>query len=136
MEEITFESYTRQLGTLLGFPPCCVQAFIEHKSARTPTPLFGSGYRPCEECSKREDFQPLIEEINQRRVKDIYPFTATPPTLYLLVHIKDGVISVSHTSSKGKFSEWLQTEARVNSSKVSDFRKNLERKQNSFLANR
>jgi hypothetical protein len=63
------------LGTICGYPPCCIEDFIEQFEWRNTgsqwkqRKLTGTGYVPCPSCNEktRED---LLEAIAVRRVSD------------------------------------------------------------------
>jgi hypothetical protein len=66
-------AYWYNTGKHFGFPDCCIKAFIEDNLPETNSSVFsGTGYRPCENCSKIEPDE-LIVSINKRRSHP-YPF--------------------------------------------------------------
>lgn len=48
--------YWRELGRINGYPPCCVEEFINDKLAGRNPSVRGSsnGYVPCSECKNKE----------------------------------------------------------------------------------
>jgi hypothetical protein len=70
------------MGTICGYPPCCIQDFIDEYSSRckdnrwVPRHWDGTGYVPCPSCNEktRED---LLEAIAARRVSSV-PFPECP----------------------------------------------------------
>lgn len=71
-------------GIELGYPPCCVRAFLHgmpEYAKRNPGPWIGSGFVPCEECQPeaRKDFTKFVQER-------ILPFrrSKTPMTCVLV----------------------------------------------------
>jgi hypothetical protein len=70
------------MGTICGYPPCCIKDFINYRNYRLSSPhwkprqLDGTGYIPCPSCNEktRED---LLEAIAVRRVSSV-PFPECP----------------------------------------------------------
>ena len=47
------EALFRALGAALGYPPCCVEDFVNRTMRREPCPertFHGTGFVPCAEC--------------------------------------------------------------------------------------
>lgn len=70
------------MGTICGFPPCCIQDFIDEYDTRSSgaswgnRKLFGTGYVPCPTCNIKSEAQ-LKEAIDSRRVSSV-PFPECP----------------------------------------------------------
>jgi len=58
--------YAQLLGEFLGYPDCCIQAFLKRDKKPTSFKLRGTGYIPCEECNKLDE-KTLIERIQSKR---------------------------------------------------------------------
>lgn len=67
-------------GLLLGYPPCCINGFIDHVKSlesivdKEPRKLDGSGYLPCIECNSKYTEEELIQNINAVRHSHFKPF--------------------------------------------------------------
>jgi hypothetical protein len=70
------------MGTICGFPVCCIQDFIDDPDDHTsgvpwePRKLTGTGYVPCPSCNTKTEDQ-LREAIAARRVSP-KPFPESP----------------------------------------------------------
>lgn len=100
--------YSRELGTLLGYPECCISAFINHELPPTIKPWFGTGYRPCIECLKKDSAQ-LVKEINSRRVQGIPPYTTCRQLGFLLVYRRNNAMVLKYTTSREAFLAWRKS---------------------------
>ena len=74
--ESNYERMIR-LGKGLGYPDCCIQAFLtEDFRTRPIRKLEGTGYVPCAECNKKSP-QELVSIINANR-KCVERFPKSP----------------------------------------------------------
>lgn len=63
------------LGCVFGYPPCCVDSFIEGKrKARDAGDFMGSGFTPCTHCQQTRTTQELVDKVNKARLLNT-PFT-------------------------------------------------------------
>lgn len=67
--------YSIWLGRWLGYPECCIEAFLTQDEAPV-TAYEGTGYIPCVECRKKS-MRKLLTEIAIRRKCDT-PFPVSP----------------------------------------------------------
>jgi hypothetical protein len=82
LSHLTGNTRSWVMGTICGYPPCCIQDFIDEFAWRTGggqwdhRQLYGTGYVPCPSCNEktRED---LLEAIAARRVSSV-PFPECP----------------------------------------------------------
>lgn len=98
-------TYNHELGTLLGYPQCCISDFIERELPPTPKPWFGTGYRPCASCLEKDPAQ-LVAEINARRVQGIPPYTACKQFGFLLVYRRNNAMVLKYTTSLAEYLAW------------------------------
>jgi hypothetical protein len=76
LSHLTGNTRSWVMGTICGYPPCCIQDFIDelpYRSTCADWPsrqLTGTGYVPCPSCNEktRED---LLWAIAVRRVSDV-----------------------------------------------------------------
>jgi hypothetical protein len=70
------------MGTICGYPPCCIQDFIEQYELRISgaywkqRQLTGTGYVPCPSCNEKTH-EDLLKAIAARRVSSV-PFPECP----------------------------------------------------------
>ena len=67
------------MGTICGFPPCCIGDFIANYNTGAiwePRKLTGTGYVPCPTCNMKSEVQ-LRKAIDSRRVSSV-PFPNPP----------------------------------------------------------
>ena len=64
-------------GIALGYPTCCIKAFIalKHLGDDRERKLQGTGYVPCDHCDKTKTTQELVDTINRARESSIPPFS-------------------------------------------------------------
>ncbi len=67
--------HPRDKGLYFGYPPCCVEAFLNGESVDS---LFdGTGFKTCQKCSKRP-YLDVLEEINRnRKHHERFPYFTT-----------------------------------------------------------
>lgn len=66
----------RTLGIYLGYPACCIDAFVKFKHFKEDVsnwPLIGTGFVPCKRCAEKKSARMLADEINRLRVHPV-PF--------------------------------------------------------------
>ncbi len=61
-----------ELGQYLGYPPCCIRAFVNLEHLGDPTqlsirPLIGTGFVCCEDCAEYYTARELTNIINAHR---------------------------------------------------------------------
>jgi hypothetical protein len=59
-------AYYRNLGDYLGYPRCCVEAFISEAPPRRDSHFKGTGFVPCRRCELKLP-EVLIDEIKKNR---------------------------------------------------------------------
>jgi hypothetical protein len=68
------------MGTICGYPPCCIRDFIEQFPYRyddwSSRKLGSTGYVPCPSCNEKTS-EDLLEAIASRRVSSV-PFPECP----------------------------------------------------------
>jgi hypothetical protein len=82
LSHLTGNTRSWVMGTICGYPVCCIEDFIEQWDLRVsgagwePRQLDGTGYVPCPSCNEktRED---LLKAIALRRVSSV-PFPECP----------------------------------------------------------
>lgn len=67
-------------GIALGYPTCCIKAFVnlEHMLDPVPRKLVGTGYVPCPHCNETKTTMELVDTINRAREPGIPPFSHNP----------------------------------------------------------
>ncbi len=56
--------HPRDKGVYFGYPPCCIDAFLQCESVDSA--FDGTGFKTCKKCSERPYLE-VLEEINSRR---------------------------------------------------------------------
>ena len=82
LSHLTGDTRSWVMGTICGYPPCCIEDFIDELPYRSTCSdwhsrqFTGTGYVPCPSCNEktRED---LLEAIAVRRVSSV-PFPESP----------------------------------------------------------
>lgn len=64
------------VGTLFGYPICCIKAFEDNVQVKS-SKLFGTGFTQCENCDRDMSLTNVIDTIHKnRKVPFIFPFTS------------------------------------------------------------
>lgn len=58
-------------GTQMGYPSCCIKAFLDGKQ-QFDSVFHGTGFLPCKECNKKDPTK-LLKHIDKHRLIN-YPF--------------------------------------------------------------
>lgn len=68
------------MGYGLGYPTCCIKAFLElsHMTDYTVRKLQGTGFIPCIHCNNTKTTGEMVDEINRARNSDLPKFSWNP----------------------------------------------------------
>lgn len=68
------------IGQFLGYPACCVQAFIDMQQV-AGTAFEGTGFRPCRRCADKPVYLVLMEIATNRIYEKPFPLHDTDEIL-------------------------------------------------------